>query len=354
LTPDRQTAAVNDPELKMLFLTSYRDHWAGFPALALAAAACCPPSGCPEPPPSSLGDALRVAQELAYSAAYSVTEGTARGNAIPGDGGTLGKTGKVSLGLRVTGSSSEFPGTHGVVASTTSMMDAHHFPSQHSTRIAGRADLAVGLWKGLPVGRTHVLGLDLLGAAFLSPSAGSADVTVSQGNRVGGGLGWRFGILDESPATPGIDFTIHHEWLPSLSLQSVSLAAGDGGNFSIGASSLKLSGTSWSLEGARHFSRLGGSLGMRRASYEGSANAHASLTGSPQGDATGWEWRYVRFHQTQYWVGGSMDLHGATLVGEFGIQRSRAGDLYNPPTIGGHEFGASHIFLTLGVRLGSR
>ena len=193
------------------------------------------------------------------------------GNATLGQGGTLGGLGHFSVGVRLNFLQAHVPDVHvfttqspGPAVSTTFRTDGKYvaFP---------QADVAIGLFRGFPIGITYIGGVDGLVSVAYLPTFEKNDVQVS--NSVGAlrfGFGGRIGLLQETVLTPGISVSYIERNLPKATIVA------DG---SYGVSDMDLNAKSWRIVANKTVLGIGLGAGFGRDYYD----SHASLVYPPSG-----------------------------------------------------------------------
>ncbi len=238
----------------------------------------CPPgsfNGLGQPDNTKIAqDACQKAIDLFRYVAPQLGAIVAGGSATQGFTGTLGGLGHFSVGIRgnaINGSLPDIdrvvPATRGAEQSTYTITDAAlGLPT---------GDVAIGLFNGLPLGITHLGGLDLLVSAAYLPSYNnsSLDISVPSGSwKVG--YGAKIGIIQESALTPGVSFSYLNRELPMVKV------VGSSGDDRLVLDSLKARTRSWRLVAGKSFLFLGGAAGIGRDTYD--TDATISVTIAPR------------------------------------------------------------------------
>src|SRR5438270_7726191 len=141
-------------------------------------------------------DACQKAIDLFRYLAPQVGTSIAGGNATLGQGGNLGGLGHFSAGLRVNAVQASLPQIQNIQISTAGAQRTPAIDTKIQLFPMPTADLAIGVFKGIPLPLTNVGGVDLLvSAAYLPEFANSGvKVTVPNGS-LKLGYGARVGIL---------------------------------------------------------------------------------------------------------------------------------------------------------------
>ena len=275
----------------------------------------------------------------------------AGGNATLGVGGTLGGLGKIYISGRANVVSSNIPRVDEVTPSTTGAR-ADVYPTQ--SQIAGipQADVAVGLFRGFPVGVTNVGGIDLLGSVSYLPSINASGVQLSTPSgsfKVGGGV--RVGLIQESIMFPGISVTYLHRGLPT-----VDLASNDGSGDSLSIRSINLSTDSYRIVASKNLLLLGIAAGIGQDHYSASGSGTAFVAARNVGgigtaaESVGPIGLSQKLTRTTYFVDGTLNFPIFRIIGEIGRTNSVNVPTYN--SFAGSAAGSAQTFGALGVRLG--
>jgi hypothetical protein len=205
-----------------------------FAALALAATSAsaqvdtqrCPPGtvsglGIPDQARASQ-DACQKSIDLFKYMAPQLGTSITGGNATLGQGSSLGGLGHFSIGIRVNGVQGSLPQIQNVTPSVTGAQSTE-FDTKTQIIPMPTADLAIGIFKGIPLALTNVGGVDLLvSAAYLPEFDGDGvSVKVPDGS-LKIGYGARVGILQESLLVPGISVSYLRRDLPTVNIAATS------------------------------------------------------------------------------------------------------------------------------------
>ena len=152
----------------------------------------------------------------------------AGGNATLGQGGVLGGLGRFSLTLRAN--ATQQLGVPELNGTDVAVGPAERSAYEVSEEVGGFpvADVAIGLFKGFPIGLGRVGGLDALVNVFYIPSTAleALDADDFALKLPGGGLklgyGVRVGVLSETRALPGVSVTYIQRALPAVSVMATT------------------------------------------------------------------------------------------------------------------------------------
>ncbi len=244
------------------------------------------------------------------------------GNVMLGEGGTLGGWGKRSAVLRITAVDGRVPAND--ITLSTSGPQSSNFGAERAPVPVPSLDVAIGVFRGVPVGLTNVGGVDLIVGVTAIPSVSRDRFAV---DRDGGGIaatfGVRVGILQESALVPGVGLSVMRRRLPTTSISYYA------GNDTLRVMGNKFSTTSIRLAANKRFGlfAIGGGIGEDRLSARSSVEAilNESVQGVPaRAVATLSDLRDDTKRGTAF-LNASVGLAMAQLVLEVG--QSRAGDI---------------------------
>jgi hypothetical protein len=273
------------------------------------------------------------------------------GNATLGVGGTLGGLGHIYVSGRANVVNSNIPRVDKVTPATTGAR-SDNYPTQ--SQIAGipQADVAIGLFRGIPLGVTNVGGIDLLGSVSYLPSLDASGVHISTPNgsvKFGGGV--RVGIVQESILFPGVSVTYLHRGLPT-----VDLSANDGGGDSLNLKNIDVSTDSYRLVASKSLLMLGLAAGVGQDRYSSTATGSGNVAargvvgiGTPA-EALGPISMKQKLTRTTYFVDATLNFPVIKLIGEIGRTNSVNVPTYN--SFAGAAPGSAQTYGALGVRFG--
>ena len=211
------------------------------------------------------------------------------------------------------------------------------------------ADLAIGIFKGLPLAITNVGGIDLLvSAAYLPEFDGDGvSVKVPDGS-LKIGYGARVGILQESLLTPGISVSYLQRDLPTVDI------AGANGNDSLYVNNLSLKTKAWRVVASKSLLFIGLAVGAGQDKYESSTDigAHVAARTVPPTPAANAGPIAIsqEITRTNVFANLSMNLLLLKLTGEIGQVSGGTIDTFN--TFSGKQAADSRIYGSVGARFG--
>jgi len=331
-----------------------------FAAIALAATSAgaqgvdtqrCPPgnvgAGIPDQTRASQ-DACQKSIDLFQYMAPQLGTAITGGNATLGQGGSLGGLGHFSVGLRINAVQGSLPQIQNVTPAVTGATSTN-FDTKTQIIPMPTADLAIGIFKGLPLAITNVGGIDLLlSAAYLPEFDGSGvSVKVPDGS-LKIGYGARVGILQESLLTPGISVSYLQRDLPTVNI------AGASGNDSLYVNNLSLKTKAWRVVASKSLLFIGLAAGAGQDTYESSTDigAHVAARTVPPTPAVNMTPVSVsqNITRTNVFANLSMNLLLLKLTGEIGQVSGGTINTFN--TFSGKQAADSRIYGSVGARFG--
>lgn len=275
----------------------------------------------------------------------------AGGNATLGVGGTLGGLGHIYVSGRANVVNSELPSVDQIDPSTTGAR-SDQYPTQSQVAGIPQADVAIGLFRGIPLGVTNVGGIDLLGSVSYLPTLNASGFRITTPNgslKFGGGV--RVGIVQESLIFPGISVTYLRRGLPTVDMTATS-TSGD----TLRVNDVNITTDSYRLVASKSLLALGIAAGVGQDRYNTTANASAyvaprGLVGSGSAAATvGPIGLTQKISRTTYFIDATLNLVVVRLIGEIG--RTSAVNIPTYNSFIGSSAGAAQTFGAIGIRLG--
>ena len=294
-------------------------------------------------------DACQKALDLFAYLAPQLGTSIAGGNATLGQGGTLGGLGHFLIDIRVNAVQGSIPQVDQVTPSVQGEQKTQ-FETKDQIIPMPTADLAVGIFKGLPLAITNVGGIDLLLSASYLPAFDASGVSVKVPNgSLKVGYGVRLGILQESLLTPGISVTYLRRDLPTVSI------TGDNGSDTLAVNDLSLKTKAWRVVASKSLLLFGLAVGGGQDTYESSADVQVAVAPKPPFTAT-----YTRVSpaspitqnmtRTNYFADLSINLLILKLTGEIGQVSGGTINTFN--TFSGKQAADSRIYGSVGARFG--
>jgi hypothetical protein len=312
---------------------------------------------CPPGTANGVGvpDQTRASQDACQKAIYlfqyvapQLGTSITGGNATLGQGGSLGGLGHFSAGLRVNGVQGDLPQVQDITVSVNGAQSTA-FDLKSQIIPMPTADLAIGIFKGLPLAITNVGGVDLLVSAAYLPEFNGSGVSVKVPNgSLKLGFGGRLGILQESLLVPGVSVTYLQRDLPTVDI--TSNFQGD----TLRVSGLQVKTKAWRLVASKSLLMFGLAVGGGKDTYNSDASISATVaprTVPPTSRQTAGPVPLSQdITRTSVFADLSFNLPLFKIVGEIGQVSGGSVSTYN--TFSGTAADASRMYGSLGLRFG--
>ena len=264
-------------------------------------------------------DACQKAIDLLQYMAPQLGIALTGGNAILGQGGTLGGLGHFAIEARANLLAGTLPRIADFTPVVTGAQQTTYTTSTQLLGLPG-ATAAVGLFKGIPLALTNIAGIDALVSATYVPNLTQDNVSVrTTGGSLKFGYGVRVGLLQESLVVPGISATWLKRDLPTTAI------TGAAGSSTLSVSGLSESTTAWRIVANKSFVVFGLAAGVGQDKYTSSANV-AGFVGTLPSPTVGASQSLTR---TNYFGDLSFNLVIFKIVGEVGIAQGGTVQTYN-------------------------
>ncbi|MBA3579883.1 MAG: hypothetical protein H0W42_07855 [Gemmatimonadaceae bacterium] len=326
-------------------------------AAPLAAQQTSPSPQCPPGTVSGLGvpdkeratqDACQKAVDLFKYLAPQLATALAGGAPTLGQGGSLGGIGHFSVGIRVNGVFGDIPQVQDVPLSAQGAQ-ASTYPTESQIIPLPTADVAIGLFSGIPLGVTSVGGIDLLVSASYLPNFEADNIKVEvDGSSIKFGYGARLGLLEESLLVPGVSFSYLRRDLPKVNI--TARTAGD----SLQVRDLDIETTSWRIMASKSFFMFGIAAGGGKDRYESSTiisarTAARTIPPIPAQTAGPIDIKQ-KLSRTNLFLDLSFNLPFFKVVGEIG--QVSGGDIETFNQFEGSKADDSRTYGSIGIRFG--
>lgn len=299
--------------------------------------------------PATAGNATDVCRKAADLFAFVVPQigvALAGGNAVLGEGGTLGGWGKRSVSLRVTAVDGRLPKNNVPITLNRSATSDDFGASRVPVPMAS-LDAAIGVLPGLPLGLTNVGGVDaLVGVTAISDiSHGRLEVSPTSA-KFAVAYGARVGLLQESSLVPGISISYLRRKVPTLDVDYTP------SNDTIAVRNASLTANALRVVVSKRLTIFGLALGVGRDEIEGTAGVRAvaneTIAGTAQRVAVAFPTLHNKVQRNTAFVNASVGLLAARVVAEYG--RSSAGTLRQTlNTFGGRQANEAYSYGSVGV-----
>jgi len=202
-------------------------------------------------------------------------------------------------------------------------------------------DVAVGVFKGFPMGVTNVGGVDVLLSAAYIPSLTLNSITIAPDSPLKIGYGLRVGILQEGLVSPGLGFSFIQRGLPKTTI------TGKAGTTTVAIKDLDFKATSWRLTVSKSLLLFGLAAGVGQDKSSASTGiAITPPTPVPAVSFTGLKQPVTR---TNYFVDVSMNLLILKIVATGGMVSGGTIKTYNSFDTPADK---SRMYGSVGVRVG--
>lgn len=293
-------------------------------------------------------DACQKAIDLFKYMAPQLGTMIAGGNPTLGQGSTLGGLGHFSAGIRVNVLQGSLPQVQNVTPSVNGATSTR-FDTKDQFLPMPTADLAIGIFKGIPLPLTNVGGVDLLVSASYVPEFNNSGVSVKVPNgSLKLGYGARVGIIQESLLTPGVAVSYLVRDLPTLNL------SGNSGGDSLYVNDLSLKTKAWRITASKSLVFFSLAAGFGQDKYDASTTigAHLAARAVPPVPATNATPVSLSQSLTRTNIFGdlSMNLLLFRLNAEIGQVSGGTINTYN--TFSGKQPADSRLYGSVGARFG--
>jgi hypothetical protein len=317
--------------------------------LAMSARAVAAQGGGAAANPACTGVAADACQQAIDFFQYMAPQlGTAMtgGNTTLAQGGTLGglRFGVVprfAIGVRVNAVQGSVPNfaPAAQLPTATAPPAAQQLTTEAQFVPMPAVDVALGVFKGLPLALSNVGGIDVLVSAAYVPKYESPEVNITPDKSLEFGYGVRIGLLQESLVVPGVGFSYMTRKFPVTTLTTAQ------GGATMTVRDLDLKSNAWRLTASKSLLLFGLAAGIGQDSYDMSTTVSATMaannvsTGRLESKVT----------RTNYFADVSMNLMVLKIVGTVGMVSG--GDI---PTYNSYDTPAdkSRLFGSVGVRFG--
>jgi hypothetical protein len=310
-------------------------------------------------PPGNVGQAIpdqtRASQDACQKAIdlfqYMAPQlGTliAGGNPTLGQGGNLGGLGHFSAGVRVNVLQGSLPQVQNVTPSVTGATSTQ-FETKDQYLPMPTADLAIGIFKGVPLPLTNVGGVDLLVSASYVPEFNNSGVSVKVPNgSLKLGYGARVGILQESLLVPGIAVSYLVRDLPTLNI------AGASGNDSLYVNNLSLKTKAWRVTASKSLIMFGLAVGVGQDKYDASTDigAHVAARTVPPTPAANAGPVSISQNLTRTNIFGDLSVNLLLFKLNAEIGQVSGGTINTYNTFSGKQAADSRLYGSVGARFG--
>ena len=292
------------------------------------------------------GDACQQAVDFFYYMAPQLGTAMTGGNTTMGQGGSMGgpRFGLVprfSLGIRANAVMGNVPSFSPTIRLPGDPTPAARQLATESMYVPLPAvDLALGVFKGLPLALSNVGGIDILLNAAYVPRVENDDINIIPDHSLEFGYGVRVGLLQESLIVPGVGVSYMVRRFPKTSLSTTQ------GTASARVDSLDLQSNAWRITASKSLLLFGISAGVGQDTYKASSTITASQAPAPAIGPFALESKVTR---TNYFGELSMNLALIKIIGSVGMVSGGDITTYNTYDEAADK---SRMYGSLGVRIG--
>ncbi len=291
------------------------------------------------------GDACQQAVDFFHYMAPQLGTAMTGGNTTMGQGGSMGgpRFGfipRFSIGVRanaVFGSVPNFDPTIGLPGDPTPA--AREMTTESMYVPLPAVDLALGVFKGLPLALSNVGGVDLLLSAAYVPEYEGDEVTITPDKSFEFGYGLRVGLLQESLIVPGVGVSYMVRKFPVTTLSTMQ------GSATLSVQDLDLQSNAWRLTASKSLLLFGIAAGVGQDTYK----ASTSVTATQNSVAVGPVALDSKVTRTNYFGEVSMNLMLLKIVGSIGMVSGGDITTYNTYDTPADK---SRMYGSVGVRIG--
>ena len=275
------------------------------------------------------------------------------GNHTLGQNSTLGGFPHFSIGVRGTAFRGNLPRVDQFTQRSSGATPARELPTESQFVGLPAADLAVGIFGGLPLALTNVGGIDLLVSANYVPTINENNISITPKQNLQFGFGARLGLLSESIIVPGVSLTFLKRDLPTTTITgSTSYTAVPAGsvNAQFAISNAKVQTTGWRLVASKSLLLFGVAAGVGQDKYDQYADMTADVTTTLAGSSHALVSIGRSMKRTNYFFDVNANLFLAKLTAEIGQVSGGTLDTYNSFASGRAD--KAQTYGSLGVRFG--
>jgi hypothetical protein len=219
----------------------------------------------------ALQDGCQKTIDLFDYLAPQLATAVAGGNAVLGQGGTLGGLGHFTIGIQANVVKGALPKFNDFNLSTTGSQ-ATDFNTQTIPVPMPSAIIGLGLFGGLPLGTVKVGGVDAMVSGIYIPSLYSSNVSIKPKNSFQIGYGAKLGLISETPLTPALSVT----WM-ERDLPTTTISGQDNNGDTLAVQNLSVKTSAWRVVASKNIFIIGLAAGAGEDHYSMSTTVHVGL-----------------------------------------------------------------------------
>jgi hypothetical protein len=291
------------------------------------------------PETNAAQDACQQAYDVYQFMAPQLGLAIAGGNATLGQNSTLGGLGHFSIGVRGNVFRGAIPQVDQFRQRTSGASPAVQLPTKDQVLGLPAADVAIGIFGGLPLALTNVGGEDLLLSATYVPTVNQTNVSIKPDKNLQLGFGARIGLLSESILVPGVSFTYLKRDLPTTTITGSSTYTSTTTGpttATLTVNNVKVNTTGWRLVASKNLLLFGLAAGVGQDKYEQAADISSTVSGTvllptprPFTTTAKIPGTSQSLTRTNYFIDATMNLFIAKLTAEIGQVSGGTVDTYN-------------------------
>ena len=221
---------------------------------------------------AALQDGCQKTVDLFDFLAPQLATAVAGGNAVLGQGGSLGGLGHFTIGVQANVVKGELPKFDQFTVATTGAQQTNFNTSTVPVPMPS-AILGVGIFGGIPLGITRVGGIDGFVSGIYIPKVNSNNISLQPKNSFQVGYGARLGIVQETPLTPAVSVS----WM-ERDLPKTSISGQDNNGDTLTVHNLTVKTSSWRLVASKNIFILGLAAGVGADHYSMSTDVQVGLS----------------------------------------------------------------------------
>jgi hypothetical protein len=225
----------------------------------------------------ALQDGCQKTVDLFDYLAPQLATAVAGGNAVIGQGGSLGGLGHFTIGIQTNVVKGDLPKFDQFTVATSGAQQTDFNTSTIPVPMPS-AILGIGIFGGIPLGITRVGGIDALVSAIYIPKVSSNNIALQPKNSFQIGYGARLGIVQETPFTPAVSAS----WM-ERDLPTTTISGQDNSGDTLTVHNLSIKTSSWRLVASKNIFILGLAAGVGADHYSMSTDVQVGLNNSTVG-----------------------------------------------------------------------
>ena len=294
----------------------------------------------------TLQDGCQKAVDLFDFIAPQLATSVAGGNAILGQGGSLGGLGHFTIGVQANVVKGDIPKFNQFQVSTTGSQptdfNASNFPVPMPSAILG-----IGIFGGIPLGITRVGGIDGIVSGIYIPKVSSNNISLQPKNSFQVGYGARLGIVQETPFTPAVSAS----WM-ERDLPTTTISGQDNNGDTLTVHNLSVKTSAWRIVASKNIFIIGLAAGVGEDHYSMSTDVNVGLnstSGCGVGGSCSGTVASPRLSITRANYFGDLSLNMSIFRTVFEVGQVAGKDISTFNTFSGNVAGYSRLYGSVGL-----